>query len=178
MKILKTTLLFVVTIVTLTVFNSCGIIVKSMANKHLTEDRGAIPPDFGKDNSTVIFITHHKSYNRYMKKNVKKIYKGNYEFATEEEFNTEDRFKDIDTYRYVFDYDYIPAGSTWKSNTKNSGGYSITTTTVGPASYQVKKFFVVDRKKEKVYKSDMTSSFWSKLQKVYLKKLNEKLAKN
>ena len=113
-----------------------------------------------------------------MKKNVKKIYKGKYEFATEEEFDTEDKYKDLDNYRYVFDYSYRPAGSVWKSNTMNSGDFSITTTKNRPASYKVKKFAVVDRKKEEIYKSVMTSSFWSKLQKVYLKKLNEKRLEN
>ncbi|QXP60437.1 hypothetical protein [Olleya sp. HaHaR_3_96] len=175
---LKHYLFLTIFISTITLLSSCGAIVKSKANKNITEEKGAIPPDFGEDNSTIVFITHHRSYNKYLKKNVKKIYKGKYEFATEEEFETQDKYNDVHKYRYIFDYSYRPAGSVWKSNTINSGDFSTTTIRNRPALYNVKKFSVVDRKKEKIYKSNMTSSFWSKLQKVYLKKLNEKRMEN
>ncbi|MEO1032721.1 MAG: hypothetical protein AAFX55_15015 [Bacteroidota bacterium] len=148
---------------------SCGVIVKSKANKYLTEDMGAIPPDFGKNASTTLFITHHGSYNRYMKRNVEKIYQGAYEFATTEQYLSDERFQDIDKYRFVFDFNYIP--------TVAMG--SVIETPLGPEQNtwigKVKKFRILDRKENKEYVSKMTSGYWSKLQKVYLKKLNEKI---
>ncbi|CAM1344184.1 hypothetical protein [Tenacibaculum amylolyticum] len=143
--------------------NSCGAITKATANSKLTEEKGAIPPDFGKDDGILIFITHHRSYNKYLKKNVKKIYKGKYEFVTESEFLEKEKYKNVDNYRFIFDYNYQSAGY----NYAKQRDYL----------YSVKKFSILDRKTEKLYKSPMTSSFWSKLQKVYLKKLNEKITK-
>ncbi|WP_281990086.1 hypothetical protein [Aquimarina aggregata] len=142
--------------------SSCGAITKSVANKKLTEEKGAIPVEFGKDDTTtMIFITHHRSYNKYLKKNVKKIYKGKYEFVTESEFLEDEKYKNTDIYRFIFDYNYQSAGY----NYSKQRDYL----------YSVKKFSILDRKTEKLYKSPMTSSYWSKLQKVYLQKLNEKL---
>ncbi|WP_428741882.1 hypothetical protein [Tenacibaculum sp.] len=161
-------------IVTSTMLVSCGAIVKSKANTYITEEKGAIPPDFGKQNSTVLFVTHHRSYNKYLKKNVKNIYKGNYKFVTEDELENDTEYQDITTYRYVFDYNYVSAGHTTTTNTVQSGDFSTTTTRLRPALYNVKKFMVLDRKTQKTYYCKMTSSYWSKLQKVYLKKLNEK----
>ena len=41
------------------VLTSCGALVKGVASGQLTEKKGAIPPDFGKDNTSVmVFITH------------------------------------------------------------------------------------------------------------------------
>jgi hypothetical protein len=110
MNPLKNILLLLITISALTLLTSCGAAVTSMANKHLTEERGAIPPDFGKDNSTIVFITYKRSYNKYLKKNVKKIYKGKYEFATKEDFESLEKYNDIDRYRYVFDFSYRSPG--------------------------------------------------------------------
>lgn len=171
----KTFFILTISILSISFFTSCGAIVKGMANKHITEEKGAIPPDFGKENTTILFITHHKSYNKYLKKNVKKLYKGEYEFVSEEEFESNEKYKNLNKYRFIFDYSYRPAGSVWKTSTINSGSHSITTTRNRPALYSVKKFTIVDRKAEKIYKSRLTSSMWSKLQKIYLKKLNEKL---
>ena len=170
---------FLLSLLSLLSLNSChllilGAVAKGKANRNITEEKGAIPPDFGKDNSTMVFITHERSYNRYLKKNVKKKYEGKYEFATEEDFASQEKYRDISKYRYVFDYSYRPAGTVWKSSTINSGDFSIKTYKNRPALYKVKRFAVVDRKEERIYKSIITSSFWSKLQKVYLRKLNEK----
>lgn len=156
-------------------FSSCGAIVTSKANNHITEEKGAIPPDFGNDNSVLVFITHHRSYNKYLKKNVEKIYKGKFEYATEKEFESDEKYKDLEKYRYVFDYSNSPAGSVFTSNPVSTGGSG---TIMRPALYDVKMFSVVDRKTKKVYTSRLTSSFWSKLQRVYLKKLNEKRVSN
>ncbi|MFC5045395.1 hypothetical protein ACFSTE_17795 [Aquimarina hainanensis] len=146
---------------TFTLVTSCGAIIKLKGNKYLTEERGAIPPEFGNANNILLFITHHRSYNRYLKRNVKKKFTGTYEFVSEKEFTTNDKYKDIDTYRFIFDYSYRPVGY----NHAKERNYL----------YSVKRFSILDRKTQKIYKSRITSSFWSKLQKVYLKKLNEKM---
>ena len=163
---LKTYLLLIISVLMLTFLTSCGAIARSKGNKYLTEQKGAIPPEFGQENTTLLFITHHGSYNKYLKKNTRKIYNGDYELVSENEFKTNDKYKDLKKYRFVFDYNYT------------SPGYDVIRAdgSMRAALYNVKKFRILDRKENKEYVSKITSSFWSKLQKVYLKKLNEKLA--
>ena len=150
-------------LLTLIFLSSCGAIVKSKADKFLTEENGAIPPDFGKEETTLLFITHRRSYNKYLKTNVKKIYNSKYEFINEDQLKSESKYNNINKYRYLFNYDeksytyYSPKGG-------SKTGY-------------VKKFYVLDRKSDKRFYSKLTSGLWSKLQKVYLKKLNEKIIK-
>ncbi|MEW4923103.1 hypothetical protein [Algibacter sp. 2305UL17-15] len=166
---------FLLLILTLFFFFSCGVIVKSKANSYITEEKGAIPPEFGKQNSTVLFVTHHRSYNKYLKKNVVKIYKGNYEFVSIDELNSNDTYKDLSKYRYVFDYNYQSAGDQIIRNNVTNGDFSTTSLSFRPALYNVKKFMIIDRQEQQLYYCKLTSSYWSKLQKVYLKKMNEKL---
>lgn len=177
MKVYKSLFFLVGLVMMFGFFTSCGAIVKSKANQYITEEKGAIPPEFGKQNATVLFVTHHRSYNKYLKKNVKKIYKGDYRFVTEEEFKNEDAYNDVMTYRYVFDYNYQFPGNNIITKTTTSGDFSTTSTRIRPALYHVKKFMITDRKTQQIYSCKMTSSYWSKLQKVYLKKLNEKILK-
>ena len=127
----------VILILITTILNSCGAAVKSVANNHLTEEKGAIPPNFGANNTTLVFITYRKSYNKYLKKNVKKYYTGEHEFVTNEEFNRDKKYKNLDKYRYVFDYKSV------------SPGYEV-----------------------------VTPDGFSKIQKVYISKLNEKRLDN
>jgi hypothetical protein len=161
MKRLENILFLLISISTLTILTSCGAIVKGKANKNLTEEKGAIPPEFGSEKTTILFITHKRSYNKYLKKNVRKIYKGDSEIISTEELNSNTKYDNIEKYRYIFDYDY-------KS-------YTYTRSDLSSGSGQVKTFYILDRKNGTKYFSPMTSSYWSKLQKIYLKKLNEKL---
>ncbi|MBJ6368905.1 hypothetical protein [Snuella sedimenti] len=155
--------------------NSCGAVVRMKGNQYLTEEHGAIPIDFRGDNTTIIFITHHRSYNKYLKRNVKKHYHGSYEFITAGEFEENDKYLDTNIYRYVFDYKYIsPGGVVFKNQTVTSGNFSTTMSTARAPLYNVKKFSIWDRQNDLIYSSKITSSFWSKLQKVYLKKLEKK----
>ncbi len=162
-KKLKIEYLFLLIFILMT---SCGALVKGVANGKLTEKKGAIPPDFGKDtNSVMVFITSNRSYNKYLKKNVSKIYKGKYIFVSLDEFESNEKYNDIDKYRFVFDYNNQMPGY----NVVRSDG------SIRAPLYNVKKFSIEDRKEKKIYRSKITSSYWSKIQKVYLKKLNEKL---
>ena len=165
MKRLQYSLLITTSIISLLLLSSCGAIVKSKANKYLTEENGAIPPEFGNENTTVLFLTHHRAYNKYLKRNVEKIYEGDYELITGEEFESNHKYQDIDKYRFVFDYDYIVYDYTM---------YDYTNQSLKVKYGKVKKFNVLDRKIDKRFVSKMTSGYWSKLQKVYLKNLNEK----
>lgn len=150
--------------ISLTLMSSCGAIVKSKANKSITEKNGAIPPEFGKEEATILFITHRRSYNKYLKKNIKKTYKGNFELITADQLDSDSKYSDLTEYRYVFNYDNKTYDYT------NSDGEFKTR--------ELKKFYVLDRTSNKKYFGNMTSGFWSKLQNVYLKKLNEKLIGN
>ncbi|WP_397363293.1 hypothetical protein [Olleya sp. R77988] len=157
---LKQYFLTIISVTLLTLMSSCGAIVKGQANKHITEEKGAIPPQFGQDKTTVLFLLHHKSYNKYLKKNVKKIYNGKHLFITPEQLASNSKYQDTESYRFVFDYDYIT--------------YDYVNNDLETKYGKVKKFNVLDRKDDKRYVAKMTSGLWSKLQKVYLKKLNEK----
>ncbi|WP_347374584.1 hypothetical protein [Aequorivita sp. Q41] len=161
MKRFKNVFFILILISLITSLASCGAMVKGTANKKLTVEKGAIPPEFGSEKTTMLFITHHRSYNKYLKKNVADIYKGDFEIISEKEFKSDVKYEDKQKYRYVFNFE--------------SKSYSYTKSDLSSGSGEVKKFYVLDRKNEKKYFSPMTSSFWSKLQKVYLKKLTEKL---
>lgn len=171
MKIFK----FLLLILILSFFFSCGVIVRSKANSYITEEHGAIPPELGKQNLTILFVTHHRSYNKYLKKNVKKNYKGNFEFVSLDELNSNDKYKDLSKYRFVFDYNYQSVGDQIIRNTFANGNLNTSSFSFRPAFYNVKKFMIVDRKEQQLYYCKLTSSYWSKLQKVYLKKMNKKL---
>lgn len=164
MRTSKNNLLLIITILTFTLLSSCGAIAKLKANSNLTEEKGAIPPEFGNENTTLLFISHHRSYNKYLKKNVKKLYKGPSEIISTQELNSNDKYQNIEKYRYIFNY--------------TDRSYTYTRYNLSTGTGNVKKFYILDRKNEKKYESPITSSYWSKLQKVYLKKLNEKLMEN
>lgn len=172
---LKTSFLVLISFVISIFFTSCGVIVKSKANNYITLENKAIPPEFGKQNDTLLFITHHRSYNKYLIRNVKKIYKGNYKFITEDDLKNTIDYKNVDVYRFVFDYNYEPSGDYIITNTFANSNFNSATPRIRPALYNLKRFKILDRKSQKIYYCKMTTSYWSKLQKVYIKKLNEQL---
>lgn len=102
---------------TLLLFTPCGTMVKGIANKLLSEKKGVIPPKLGKEISTMLSITHHNSYNKYLKKNVKKLYAGSYQFLSKDKFETEGNYNDLDKYKFLLDYSEHPAGTKWESKT-------------------------------------------------------------
>ena len=155
-KLTKILLKISVLVIILTL-SSCGAMVKGIANNAITEEKGAIPPEFGNDNTTLVFITAHKSYNKYLKKAVVEEYKGKYEYATAKQVENNEKYKDSTKYRYFFGYIYRDP---FVSRPKNAA--------------PVKSFRVYDMKEDKIFRSKVNSGMWSKLLKVYLKKLNEK----
>ncbi len=149
---------------------SCGAIVKAKANQYATVEQGAIPEDFGVHNDTVLFITYRNSYNKYLKRNLRKVYKGPHELVTQEELASE-TYTNVAKYRYVFDYTYN--SYQYQSNNETLYGPG-----GGTGTGQVRRFHVLDRLEQKEYVMPMTSSFWSKLQRIYLKNLEMQRVKN
>lgn len=147
--------------------NSCGVLMRAKAKKYVTIAKGAIPPNFGADNSGILFLTHQNSYNRYLKRNIRKAYGGPHGFMGPEELEE----KGAGTYRYIFDYGYR-TGQRFSPNTVVHGaGGGLSTT-------RVKQFFITDTKTDSSYILKVTSGYWSKLQRFYLKKLEEERIRN
>lgn len=150
--------------------SSCGALIKGKVNTYATVERGAIPENFGKEGSFVLFVTHQRSYNKYLKRNVKKVYGGNHAFVTIEELGSAP-YSDTMKYRYIFDYTYRDY-TYWSANETlhgQGGGYG---------TGQVKRFKIYDRQDKKEYSLKLTSGFWSKLQRAYLKKLENQRKSN
>lgn len=132
--------------------SSCGILVKNMATKNAAIERGAIPPDFGKQSSTLLVLLHKsKSFNRHLKKRVKKEYNGDYQFVSEEELENDAAFQDKDKYRYLFRHNQF-------SREYNNPDPMATRAKSIPTT----QFMVIDRKEEKTYYCQFTSGMFSK----------------
>lgn len=130
----------------------------SINSNTITVQSGEIPPDMASDASTIIaVIKERSSYDRYVKSAFEK-YHGKYILATEQEVKT--KYSDVNTYRYMMDYQ------------KESGSVSEMGT---GKSYNVpgKRFFIVDRKTDKVYKRKSWSSFFAKELQAYVTALNK-----
>ena len=145
-----------------------------MARKNLTVEKGAIPPEFGKEKTTILFIKARGGYNGYLRRNVRKNYYGAYELVTRAEYENNAKYQDITTYRYVFDFDYNRVNDRYIAPSMATMTNRSVPGNIRPALYQVKKFSIYDRKTDSLYRSPMTSSYWSKLQKVYLRQLEAK----
>jgi len=148
--------LLVVLITVLLTQTSC---IRSIAQKNLTVEKGAIPPDFGRDSSTLLVIKSGKnSYDKYLNKNFK-AYEGLYQMVNRNEINT--LYQDSIKFRYVFDYNL--------ENKYVSGSSS---------GMNVRKFLVYDRITDRNYKAPLTSSFFSKIMKAYIHNLNKAIENN
>ncbi|PCJ22573.1 MAG: hypothetical protein COA97_13310 [Flavobacteriales bacterium] len=114
--------------------------------KNISEEKGAIPPEYGKENSTLICILsekkrYAKSYNKYLQKNMGKEYTGEIVYITDAESKTE-KYADLDKYRYLFFRDHYQSPT---------------------SEYMTSKFYIIDRKLDKTYKCKMTSGAFGKL---------------
>lgn len=129
-----------------------------MAVNRLTVEGGAIPTEFGKNSNSTLLVmtTGKKSYDNYAKLNFQS-YKGPYVLVTKAEEASE-KFSDIEKFRYYFSFD-------WESHLTSNGSIS------------VRRFYVLDRMDNKVYRSTLTSSYFSKIMKQYVAALNMELEK-
>lgn len=160
-------ILLLMSLFSLLILNSCGQIVKSAAKKWTSEEKGAIPPDFGKNNETLLIVKEEgvKSYYKRTEKDLKNHYLGSFVIISQKEFQENEEYNDIEKYRYIYQYSYKSVTQTDlnKSNQINN------------VNYHVRRFSILDRKDNKLYKCGMTSSYWSKIQISYIKNLNKKL---
>lgn len=166
---------FVLLIVSLLTLSSCGAIVKTKAKKYATVEEGAIPANFGIDNSVVLFVTSGKrSYDKYLKSNIKKAYQGDYILVSKEDI-VSSKYADKNKYRYIFDFK--KESYSYHSNNATIYGQSAHTG-MKNATGQVRRFTITDRVDEKDYVMKMTSSFWSKLQRMYMKNMESVRVQN
>ena len=171
----KRILIYGLLTLTLLTLSSCGALVKSKATKYATVEKGAIPSDFGANNTIVLFVTSgKKSYDKYLKSNIRKVYRGNYELVSKEELKS-NKYSDTDKYRYAFDFKKV--FYSYHSNNSVIYGQSANTG-MKNATGQVRRFAITDRTDNKDYVMSMTSGYWSKLQRMYLKNMEEVRAKN
>ncbi|WP_412984700.1 hypothetical protein [Pontimicrobium sp. IMCC45349] len=134
---------------------------KNVAEKHITTENNAIPPEFGKDNSTLICVLKGRnSRDKYMKKHFNENYKGKFIFVLEEDLENEE-YADLDKYRYIFDYD---AGSTASAGYGASGEFK---TRSAPYS----NYYMLDRKTDEYYYSDVKTGSFGKVILTYAQKL-------
>jgi hypothetical protein len=133
-------------------FNSCGSIVKNIAIKKMTVENGAIPQEFGKDETILICVLKGRnSRDKYLKKNIKENYKGKYEFVLESELSS-DKYKDTDLYRYLFDF---------RTEFITSHGYNNVTNKMQIDHVPTSIYYILDRKTKKYYESGVSSGFFS-----------------
>ncbi|WP_298892469.1 hypothetical protein [uncultured Psychroserpens sp.] len=145
---------------------SCGLGINSAANKYLTVEQGAIPPEFGKDGTVLLLIEDADSnlwYKKYVNKRAKESYTGPYKIILYDELETM-AYSDKEKYRYVFLSD-------------NTADIQHLTKT-GQSSSEWKYFLVYDRVTEKQYKSKTAPISWNKFMGAYFKKLDEKRMAN
>lgn len=158
---LKSYLLLVILLFTQSCFISKSV-ARSKARKTFTVENNAIPPDFGKEPTTLLVILREsKGYNRWAKKAVRKKYFGEYVFITRADLEKEE-YKDTTKYRYLFDY---AAGSTGSSYGYTSTGVRYETTLV------FKKYYVYDLKTGKTYKSGAEFTNYGEAMKAYFENL-------
>ena len=73
-------------------------------NTKFSEENNAIPPDFGKDETTLlVMLKGRKSYDKYLKKYVENIFKGKYIFVEAKDYYS-GTYLDREKFRYLFDY--------------------------------------------------------------------------
>lgn len=132
---------------------SCGSMVKNSAMNKMTVENHAIPPDFGKNNSTLVCILQGRnSRDKYMRKHIEDNYRGKYVFLLKEELES-DKYGNLDEYRYLLDYN---AGSVL--NTSFNTGGNLETRNLPTSSY-----YIYDRKMKEHYFSGTTSGMFGKL---------------
>jgi hypothetical protein len=159
-----TTYLLLFSLVALQLFSSCGALSKALVKPHITKEKGAIPPDYGKDGEVLlIMLKDRKGYNKAMKKAAEKWYNGPYELVTNDQLG-DGKYDDVDKYRYrLYMEEVTKSTSTYNSRTGGMSSGSLLT-------YQA---YIYDTKFKRRYDSPATSSFYKKIAEVYMKRLGE-----
>lgn len=164
--------LYLFVIAALFMFSSCGMIIRS----YIKKDTENVPPDLGKEKSTMVVIQERKGYNKKVEKIIKKYYTGDYIFAARNELD--DKYKDTTYYRYLLDDDiWVSKMYTTTITTDRSTGFQTRATT--PQSSASRSFHILDRKTGKIYDTGVSSgTSWKTILKTWLKKLENERKKN
>ena len=162
--------LFLATIVFM--LSSCGMII----NSYIRKDTENVPPDFGKEKTTLLVVRERKGYNNKVDKIFQKYYTGDYIFVDRAELNT--KYSDSINYRYLIDDEIsISRSSITTMTTNTSTGISTRSNEV--RSSASRSFHILDRKTKKIHDTGVSSgTAWKKILKTYLKKLDSERNKN
>lgn len=162
--------LFLATIVFM--LSSCGMII----NSYIRKDTENVPPDFGKEKTTLLVVRERKGYNNKVDKIFQKYYTGDYIFVDRAELNT--KYSDSINYRYLIDDEISISRSSITTMTTNpSTGISTRSNEV--RSSASRSFHILDRKTKKIHDTGVSSgTAWKKILKTYLKKLDSERNKN
>ncbi len=151
-------LLFVVTTLQSCFFAKVNQMKKM--KKLYTVEYNSIPPEFGANKEEVLMVIlkdDNPYYNGYIKKAVKKNYKGNYVLVKDSEYY-DSKYSDKVKFRFYFDFS---SGRSFSSHDgRNSGSY--------------KRFFVNDRLTDKRYQVNEDFNFFVKAMHIYLANLELK----
>jgi hypothetical protein len=165
-------ILHLLVIIILFTFSSCGMIIKS----YIRKDTENVPPDLGKEKTTLLIIEERKGYNKKVEKIVKENYSGNYMFVTRQEL--ENKYADATNYRYVPDDD-ISVTKMYVTTITTDRSTGFQTRSTAPQSSAGRSFHVLDRKTKKIHDTGVSSgTSWKKILKVYLQKLDTERKKN
>ena len=146
----NTYLLFVVLLLTL---SSCGGIIKS----YISKDAENVPPDFGKQKTTLLVIEQKKGYNKEVEKILNKYYSGEYAFVSKEDLTIKP-YQDTIKYRYLLN-----------DNLSITQAFTGSSVPVGPRTGQQtnqmvstasRSFHIIDRKTQNVH-SGLTFPLYS-----------------
>lgn len=137
------------------------ILSSCSATNRITVEKGAIPPEFKKHKTTLVCVLKgRKSYDKYMKRNMKSNYRGKMVFLEKGQLRG-NKYEDLDKYRYLLDCD-------------EERNVDIMTHRTTSYTY---RFYILDRKTDKSYYAPGRSSFFGKLITAYATNLEKERTK-
>ena len=164
---LKNYLLKICAIALLLSLTSCGEWVKAMIDKSkalkvITIENGAIPPEFGRNKTTLLCqIEGRKNHDKYVIKNVSENYHGKSVFIQKHMLNSEE-YEDVSKYRYYFSID---------KEVKKSTSFNVATGRNETHNIVTTSYYILDRKEDIAYECPMKSNAFGKMIKAYMTNL-------
>jgi len=151
--------LFSIVIIISVTVSSCSLVSLGVSKTKFTEEKGAIPPEFGKNEETLMIqLTGDPKFEKYITKIAAHRYKEDYLILYPKEIKAK-KYKDLDIFRYIFTYE--------KGNDHVEQG-------TGKVRFTTKQFYIFDRKNNKKYIKDFSTSYWGMMCRAYLKNLSKK----
>lgn len=137
-------------------------------SKEFTVANDMLPPDFGKEETTLLIVMKDRnSFDKYLKKHFKSNYNGEYEFVLPDELSKKP-YTNHDKYLYAFRCEAVHETETRYSSRTNSH-----------KTLTIKKylFYIVNMKEREPYKSNYKSSSFGKHIEAYSLALERKRIK-